>query len=1028
MKFRNYLKVLFPVCALSMFMSCQNQEVVLEASQTQRGRDFAEDFHAHFNNIDPNHTWVDGTVGSVMVTTESKANVVIYGLGLNDGTLLRLKSCVVEGTQEVKYDVPLGCKSVVLRAYNSLMNEYKTLDPTNENDEAIMMPGMGTRADNYNNIRDYVANNTPRARQLIPTVWNAYGRIAPWQSTVPNVPGVKAIRNTGYTNQNRNEFYYTKDGVDYKIQAQPIYNTSIPDYWIPKELFADDAAFLSATGFTAEQQDAIIGEFSNVYWQKVKVEHTGGYNNFSFTVTTKDGQETRREYAVNTYKADGTTVLIPEGEYYNFESFGNRAGWWKQTDENDGKYYVINMNLGTEAADRSKSLADAEDYFNMPLSNEVITQIRSILTEAEQKVDNLKPFVNDHGMTTLAPGPVSITYFQTISSTRDYIGYYYTEGDDSPEARKRAAKYLLVDCGTQGNVNRTAGDTFPLTYYGSDGNETPSYEFPKDVHIHFFITHGRDGVLENGAIKHPLSPYSTNAIPNNQWLFLDEVTNEWTLNAYYTAFSEGGEINKAATDRLINHMTVNSEIFAEDGLNGNFTPTISFNYAGYNVIGFEDTPSVQDLDWNDCSFILNGNFDVTNYDEQELSFTMCMEDLGNTNDLDYNDLIMTVTQGHESFTDNSGAMQEYYSAPQVKIVKAGGVLPLKVEFDPTDANYFHLKKTLFEDVHAAFGSQYAVNGERVAINTFDPAILQNGYYEGGSYSDGEIRAVTFNDGAIVNCTKGLAPVVSTWGNEFTSNDIANFSILENIPNFKVYVTYDNGDITCVESRPKDVNPSGIFGPAEQDRDRIPYAFWIPQTDPTNTNSFVFAQERQFINDANSTFSAWVANQNHTGEKWYNWKWGDDNGNHFNEGGNQGGGDTGGGTGGEGGGGTGGGVEETSKTVTLTSDTWTVGGIWNNKTIQIPSSVLLSSATKITVDISFSNAVSTYSGFAFALFDGTTIYQEQSLNVEANGNKQWTFDTTTSNFSNMLTGGFHVVLWNYDITQYISSIKVTSKKE
>ena len=118
MKIRKLLRLFIPVCALAV-ASCTNEELISEASQTQRGRDFAEAFHARLGDVDPNHTWVDATVGKVSVTTDEKANVVIYALGLNGNGLIKLKHTVVDGAAEVKYDIPLGAKNIVLRAYNN---------------------------------------------------------------------------------------------------------------------------------------------------------------------------------------------------------------------------------------------------------------------------------------------------------------------------------------------------------------------------------------------------------------------------------------------------------------------------------------------------------------------------------------------------------------------------------------------------------------------------------------------------------------------------------------------------------------------------------------------------------------------------------------------------------------------------------------------------------------------------------------------------------------------------------------------
>ena len=1057
MKLRDFYTILILVGALAA-VSCTNEELIVEASQSPRGRAFAEAFKARFDNIDPNHTWIDGTVGKVMVTTDEKANIVIYGIGRSDGTLLRLKRCVVEGTQEVHYDIPMGCKKVVIRAWNEHGNEYKTLDPTNENDEATLLISTGTRASHFTDL-------SPYPRQLIPNVWNEYGVMAPWQTDIPNIPGILAKFDTNTADADLGWCFYFK-GPDNNY-----HNINMPSKpfgyanWLPTSLFTSDSQFESLTGLSSTEYEKIslpnhalctppssltpnleyITSVSSNIWsnnnglvfdswgisttidrslfENAKVndyivcyikDKDNSYNPIFKHVDTwgdfVDIQNYIEHYYDDRYKlfigkigttealnelkrqglrfqGRGFTLLsvdlvgtpFPGGEYYAFSPYGKRGSWWahKRYDSGNfnvewwddysekvlknemnsyGKFYVTNGMLenNTNNSYFYNPRGDYENYYNIHLNNVVLTEIKNIMNRAEGNYEVLYNFNQDAGIKTTLEGPVSISWLITRTSTRDYIGYYYTD-DEHPDPDS-APKYLLME-GTC--TNRTEGDTFPLTFYGfGEDDNTCTYTFPAGVNIHFFVLHGRDSSANN---PNPHSGWSswrtgdparveiTETYINDEgeeveetfnigdpsehsnrvdWLFYDtnhadriwdeeygrwatrtgDAPNGWTLNAFYCCYSHAGIVNNTPLNRIqdtgawnADYATPSHEIY--DYLEGNYKPMVAFKYAGYNVIGFEDTPWQNygnTLDWNDCVFIVNGNFDIPDFSEKDLAFSMCMEDLGDTDDLDYNDLYMIVIQGYEEIHESvlnpeTGEHEQVventlYQTPKVIVDMAGGVYQLKISYE--DDMRSHLNQILFDDVHKAFGRVYAndenkyVTDGRSTINTFDPGSYDdNVTHIEPAYQAGEVSDVFFTDGAIVRCTnvRGLGDEaanghIETWfdANKFSSEDISSFSIIENIPNFKVRVTYDDGEEVLI-SGPKDVEVK-IGGNTS---DRIPYAFWFPSTAESeeesneNPDSRVHPGfERQFIGDYLDGFVEWVANQHAEGKNnWYNWQWG-----------------------------------------------------------------------------------------------------------------------------------------------------------
>ena len=967
MKLRNFLRIMIPVCALAT-VSCTNEELILEASQTQRGRDFAQAFKARFDNIDPNHTWVDGTVGKVTVTTDEKANVVIYGFGRSDGKALRLKRCVVEGTQEVKYDIPMGCKSVVIRAYNNHGNEYRSLDPTNDNDEAVLLLNPATRGTTTNGIN-------ARARQEIPNVWNQYGTMAPWQTNIPNVPGIICKldecdhdRATRVSEEGENQWQYRNEDLGlcfYFLARSDVFNDPqypgdnywfnmyAPDkpmgyaYWLPTYLFSSDADFMAKTGL------------SNGEWDKVW--ENGG--NHAHTIPLKPDQ---------TYDDASPRWGIkwfPKGQYYVFNPSGKRGSWFNiNHDSYDyGHFYVSNIDITNKPTDENSgggALRATQSFYQKEIPAALANQLQRIVVTAEGNPELLRSFNTDAGLMTTEKGEVSVTWFYSETTTRDYVGYYYVkhiDGESKEAYRERcdkAPKYLLLEATcTDG---RTQGDTFPLTFYGENGTSAPDFEFPEGYDINFFVLHGRDSGAkipnpgsgpncnkdnwygDNGGWKRdewetgdPTESYGINAVIrpdwlNNKysWLFWDTAVakkqwdeanncwvnrtstqeNGWTLNPYYCCFSHGGKINDPTLYRIEEmEFGWSDKKFGlpdhriQEWYDGDYKPMVAFKYAGANVVGFEDTPIEQynGLDWNDCVFIINGPFNIPEIDEGDLAFSMCMEDLGDTDDLDYNDLYMVVLQGWEEIvaTQGSDLTTIVRHNPRVIVDMAGGILPLKITYE--DESRSHLNQTLFDDVHKAFGRVYANNemkyatvGQRSTINTFepnssDPKNPHNALSVEPAYSAGEISKVSFTDGAVVRCTnvrslgnpKDNGHIEASFDDsKFQDGELAGFSIIENIPNFRIYVKYNEGEsneeTVCI-SGPKDVEVN-IGG----NTDKIPYAFWIPSNAVNEEQSDLHPEdrihpgfERQFIGNYLDGFNQWVANQDVHGQKrWYDWKW------------------------------------------------------------------------------------------------------------------------------------------------------------
>ena len=1019
MKIRTLLRIFIPVCALAA-ASCTNEELISEASQTQRGRDFAEAFHARLGDVDPNHTWVDATVGKVSVTTDEKANVVIYALGLNGNGLIKLKHTVVDGAAEVKYDIPLGAKNIVLRAYNKNGNVYKTLDPSKDNDEAVMTFNGGTRAmTSLNGV-------TAQAASEIPNVWNIYGSIAPYQTDIPAClePVSTQVPYTlhGQTYYARDwNFYYEVGGQKYNMYSNldGSLNSKLFKDFVPVSYLGSVDNFLAQTRLLASDQKTDANP--NGLWQVVKIEtiaETANQHYYSAYIYDLENEEMVGSYllqqqventsyfSLSTTLVNGTSVRIPDGVYFNFKPCGKRGSWWIQQGQGFGHFYTTSMDLSQTT---SGTLVN-NNYYHDNLNQEVMTYINNLLTQAEDDPDVLLEYNTDAGFTTLENGPVSITWIPSPTTTASYIGYYYTVGEETEAKLNAAPRYVLM-CNRAGY---TQGDTFPLTYYGANYNQySPDFEFPKGVNIHFFIVHGRDSSTND---PHPHSGYSSWTAKGQQsgeWLFYD-ANNGWTLDAWYLAYSQGGVVNEAPINRIYDNQGVHPDPYIYTLLDGDYKPTVAFNYGGYNLIGFEDTPVKEwgngksALDWNDCIFLLNGNFDIKSV-EDEMEYALCLEDLGGTDDLDYNDLYMTVKQPETKLLTSGTVI---YDAPKFTVHQVGGTLPMKISFEDGVHD-----PTLFNEIHAAFGMP-----SDVAINTTDKIRATDGIQEVTFTSNG-------NDGvspAVIKCAVGLGSRTATLQG-FTEDDTNDFSIIEHASDIKFLVTYkDNtsnveGGQTVISVPTQEVAYEGT--------QKIPYAFVIPKLlknpetgkydlDNTEYDTFTPPTERVYIGFKYPTFTNWVANQNANNTKWYHFHWSATTDNSDWDAPSQGGGQGGGG--------------DTPTTMTYTVPAqfiqsmgtgWTVG----NQSNLIPASNFLSGATSIVVDIAFTETINNSTANIPLYYFSNYNWNQQSQNyVNGKSSISVTIDDAAI-ITAILDRGLDIQLWDGMTVDKISSIVITSSK-
>ena len=220
--------------------------------------------------------------------------------------------------------------------------------------------------------------------------------------------------------------------------------------------------------------------------------------------------------------------------------------------------------------------------------------------------------------TTGEETPIALSLNFGATQNKFKIGYfYYKDGEDPNEAKRYVlldkytpADYITIDgqtftdgmklasLGQQWGVPLTAkitGSKISLVYFDQNGNA--SYNFPKGIHIAFFIC----------------KTWNDNVDPYNVWNSTDKVFCSPYLKE----------------DKTKLH-----------------TCAVTYGYGGQTVLGFEDG---SDWDMNDLLFFVSGNIsnkpeDIKKPVAEPEKYTFCFEDnFPEPGDYDFNDVVARVS-------------------------------------------------------------------------------------------------------------------------------------------------------------------------------------------------------------------------------------------------------------------------------------------------------------------------------------------------------------------------------------------------
>ena len=378
-------------------------------------------------------------------------------------------------------------------------------------------------------------------------------------------------------------------------------------------------------------------------------------------------------------------------QWNNYHSLWDDATTTKKYNNWGDKYYYV---------------ADNAKQSNVNLDQTLMTAINEIVPE-NQKSSYYNTIIQDVDLIVSEDGPVTLTCAGATTSNNAAIGYYiytnktvdntdmacpeyltedwlmangYTGGYNGytveqrtgiTDAQKLADKFILIP-NVQNVKPSQSGDTYSCNTYKllyKDANGNVSETFPKGTKISFFI------------------------VPNAN------CSNATYIDAQRTVFS--------FADMNVDAHRTNVDYGYYSGFDASTYATshaATFKVQDKIVIGFEDAPTYNstDFDYNDCVFVLDGNFDeeiipdpIPEVVPEENSWIIACEDLGDTDDYDFNDVVFKVSHvsGQKTAT--------------VTPLAAGGTLETWIVYD----------KEYLDETHQWLGAQENTSGSYPMINT-----------------------------------------------------------------------------------------------------------------------------------------------------------------------------------------------------------------------------------------------------------------------------------------------------------------------
>lgn len=434
---------------------------------------------------------------------------------------------------------------------------------------------------------------------------------------------------------------YTKDTDETYILGKAVVTsgTTTMKFDVPADV-TEVYAVLSADGESTCKVVSVSADAASVSFSGTKASKA--------TVESLSPVERRKiDYVNGLYCPDNLTSYFTQ--VYDADEWGDfyATSVWPLCTSGHNQYYWGDKTMSTDC-----------EHVDMDTAYPQLAAITKTLNDAESN-KNLEEYAQNISYTTTQDGEIVLTKIAGTSSANCAIGYFYTPaGTEETEAILKAAPKYVVIPATQGI---SAGDRFRLTYYGKEGTGTPSFTFPEGTNIHFFLARSYDYVRV-------LNPDHISFTEG------DNTYDYYCLDAYLQFYSDKDlsttACNKAGWDVI--------------------QSTAAFNTAGLNVIAFEDWPEGNiNTDWNDAAFVVEGVLGDFDTIDKDMTWTLAYEDLGSTDDFDFNDVVLRVSKTTTETYDNRGTLVNTESTITAQLCAAGGTLPTHVYYGSEDLGEVH---------------------------------------------------------------------------------------------------------------------------------------------------------------------------------------------------------------------------------------------------------------------------------------------------------------------------------------------------
>lgn len=388
---------------------------------------------------------------------------------------------------------------------------------------------------------------------------------------------------------------------------------------------------------------------------------------------------------------NGVLEFVYPNPYYTHQSY-------------PAKFYTLNNQTTSEVTWRisdCKALFWEDDAFFKEGDDYRCGKKKALYESQGKKVADM-----EHGVvytTKAANSQISIPMVYGATLNGNIFGYYYyTDGQDSRAVNRyvlyedaQPSTNIKVDGKAVGNMDlqqmqSTWTDNSIVTctnrrlvYFGEDGEGTPTYDFPANVHIGFFITSANtpdiDGVTGEG----------THQIYATSFAYSDPVLNKRYFNVFQ-AWDKKVVTNNQTALKGWSYRGSKDNSISPDNTRGN-VKAITWEYNGKKFMGFGDDSG--DCDLNDFVCWIDGDFKeeapikiITNdIVTKSQSWILACEDLGSTDDYDFNDIVLEITKVDEieQIKEDGELVKEEYKGSKlvVKCLAAGGTLPATIYYD-----------------------------------------------------------------------------------------------------------------------------------------------------------------------------------------------------------------------------------------------------------------------------------------------------------------------------------------------------------